>query len=72
MDNTIKLAETCLRIAKSLVSADYEYIYDPDHKKHPGGGYIKTEKGWAKGSKGEEKGNGGKARKSQMYLMIRA
>lgn len=27
---------------------DYQYIYDPDHKKHPGGGYQKTDKGWSK------------------------
>jgi len=33
----------------------YEYIYDPDHKKHPGGGYTKTEKGWQKGKKEEDK-----------------
>lgn len=26
----------------------YEYIYDPEHRKHPGGGFQKTEKGWSK------------------------
>jgi len=55
MKENIKLAKKLVKVAKSLVSADYEYIYDPDHKNHPGGGYIKTEKGWAKGDNGEEK-----------------
>ena len=35
--------------------ADSDYIYDPDHKQHPGGGYHKTEKGWSK--KDEKKEN---------------
>ena len=46
--NRTRIAEIANKIAKELV-ADYEYIYDPDHKKHPGGGYQKTEKGWQKG-----------------------
>jgi len=29
----------------------YEYIYDPDHKKHPGEGFKETEDGWSKGVK---------------------
>lgn len=32
-----------------VADKDYHYIYDPEHKKHPGGGYVKTEKGWQKG-----------------------
>lgn len=36
------------RIAENIVLADSDYIYDPDHKKKPGGGYHKTEKGWSK------------------------
>ena len=35
------------RIANILILAEKpEYVHDPDHKKHPGGGYTKTEKGW--------------------------
>lgn len=26
----------------------YEYIYDPDNKKKPGGGFVRTDKGWVK------------------------
>ncbi len=45
------------RIAKG------DYIYDPQHKKHPSGGYHKTEKGWSKfvdKSNGESNGQSGK------------
>lgn len=57
----LKIAEEIVKTAEELVFADdYEYIYDPEHKKHPGGGYIKTENGWSKG-KEEEKGESGKS-----------
>ncbi len=44
----LRIAEELVKIAEDLVFADSNYIYDPDHKKHPGGGYHKTEKGWSK------------------------
>lgn len=46
-----RIASELLRIAKVLLAVkDYEYVYDPDHKKRPsGGGWQKTEKGWQKG-----------------------
>lgn len=47
--NRLKIAQELLRVAETLIAGDYHYIYDPDHKKHPGGGYQKTEKGWQKG-----------------------
>jgi hypothetical protein len=40
--NRTRIAEIANKIAKALVAKDYEYIYDPEHKKHPGGGYVKT------------------------------
>lgn len=54
----LKIAKELLKVAKELIAdKDYQYIYDPDHKKHPGGGYEKTEKGWQKGKqdKAEQK-----------------
>ena len=45
MNRTIKIA---YKITKSICAEENTYIYDPDHKKHPGGGYHKTEKGWSK------------------------
>ena len=42
-----KIAKELVRIAKQLL-ADTDYIYDPEHKKKPAGGYHKTEKGWSK------------------------
>lgn len=36
-------------------STDYEYIYDPSHKKNPGAGFQKTESGWSKGIKPKTK-----------------
>lgn len=39
----------------TATSGDYEYIYDPEHKKNPGGGFHKTQGGWAKGEKPETK-----------------
>ena len=32
----------------NIIAKDSDYIYDPDHKKHPSGGYHKTEKGWSR------------------------
>ena len=55
----LRIAEEVLKVAEELVFADdYEYIYDPDHKKRPGGGYIKTENGWSKGKKEKEESKG--------------
>lgn len=42
------------KIAKKILS-DYEYIYDPEHKKNPGGGFERTEEGWSKGGEDERK-----------------
>lgn len=50
----ILVARQLVRLAKSIMAEDYDYIYDPDHKKKPGGGYVKTDKGWSKGK--EDKG----------------
>ena len=51
----LRMAEEILEVAEDLIFADSDdYIYDPEHKKHPSGGYHKTEKGW---SKVEEKKN---------------
>lgn len=56
----LRIAKELNKIAKAIIAdKDYHYIYDPDHKKHPGGGYVKTEKGWQKGkqkkvSRGEQ------------------
>lgn len=51
----LKIAEELVKTAE-LILADSDYIYDPDHKKHPGGGYHKTEKGWSKLDEKEEEG----------------
>ena len=54
----LKIAKELLKVAKELIAdKDYEYIYDPEHRKHPGGGYQKTQKGWQKGKK-QKSGNG--------------
>lgn len=37
-----RMAEVIKRIA------EYDYVYDPQHRKNPGGGYVKTDKGWSK------------------------
>ena len=58
-DIRLMVAKELNKMAKELVAKDYEYIYDPDHKKHPGGGFQKTEKGWQKG-KQEKKDKGTK------------
>lgn len=53
----LRIASKLLKIAEELVYADSgDYIYDPDHKKHPGGGYHKTEKGWSKLEEKKDKG----------------
>ena len=44
----LKIAEEILKAVEDLIFADSDYIYDPEHKKHPSGGYHKTEKGWSK------------------------
>ena len=49
-----RIAEELVRIAKQLL-ADSDYIYDPEHKKKPSGGYHKTEKGWSKLEQKKEK-----------------
>ena len=48
-----RIAKELVRIAKQLI-ADSDYIYDPEHKKKPAGGYHKTEKGWSKLEQKEE------------------
>lgn len=30
------------------MESNYDYVYDPEHKKNPGSGFSKTEKGWSK------------------------
>ena len=51
----LRIAEELIEAAKDLMFAANEYIYDPDHKKHPSGGYHKTEKGWSKIEEKKEK-----------------
>ena len=51
----LRIAEELVKTAEDLIFADSDYIYDPDHKKHPGGGYHKTEKGWSKIEEKKEK-----------------
>ena len=53
-DIHLTIAKELNKMAKELIADDYKYIYDPDHKKHPGGGYVKTEKGWQKGKQDKE------------------
>ena len=55
MNKYIKVAEKVLKATKDLMFADNDYIYDPEHKKHPSGGYHKTEKGWSKVEEKKEK-----------------
>jgi len=55
------IASELVKIAKELM-ADSDYIYDPEHKKHPSGGYTKTEKGWTKNKK-EETNSSGESKK---------
>lgn len=45
MNKAIRIAT---RLTRMICSDEQTYIYDPDHKKHPGGGYHKTERGWSK------------------------
>ena len=56
----LKVAKEILKVAADLMFADTEYIYDPDHKKHPGGGYHKTEKGWSKLEEKKDESNSNK------------
>lgn len=46
MNLSIRIAKNLLALAKALLGAKEDYIYDPEHKKHPGGGYTKTPRGW--------------------------
>ena len=49
MSLNIRIAREILTVARILLGAksDYDYVYDPEHKKRPvGGGWEKTEKGW--------------------------
>ena len=59
----LKTASDLLRLAEILTADNYKYIYDPEHKKHPGGGYEKTEKGWQKGKQEKETGGSKMTRK---------
>ena len=52
---TLRIAEELVKTAEDLIFADSDYIYDPDHKKKPSGGYHKTEKGWSKKEEKKEK-----------------
>ena len=49
--NKIVVANELVKVAKLLLAIeDYEYVYDPRHKKKPhGDNWVKTDKGWAKG-----------------------
>ena len=40
------VARKLILLAKQLISGKSKYIYDPEHKKKPGSGYVKTERGW--------------------------
>ena len=51
----LRIAEELIEAAANLIFADNDYIYDPEHKKHPSGGYHKTEKGWSKAEEKKEK-----------------
>ena len=47
-----KIARKLLLIAKELISSEnYDYVYDPEHKKRPGSGYKQTPKGWSRKDK---------------------
>lgn len=50
-----------LKVANNII-ADYDYVYDPQHEKNPGGGYQRTEKGWSK-DKTDRKNQGGNSGK---------
>ena len=55
----MNIQKNILKIARKIL-ADYDYIYDPEHKKNPGEGYERTEKGWSKdkSEKNENEKNG--------------
>lgn len=63
MKDNIRLAKELIGVAKVLVS-DADYIYDPEHKKHPGGGYHKTESGWSKSEQKQENNGNSNAPKN--------
>ncbi len=62
----LKAARQVMAIARELIASS-DYIYDPKHEKHPGGGYHQTEKGWSKvkeqsdGDKAKPKTEGGRS-----------
>lgn len=63
-----KVSKEAVRIAKMVLadSVNDEYIYDPEHKQKPGGGYRKTEKGWTKTEEGKsEQTNPGEKPKTE-------
>lgn len=62
MDRKI-IASELIKIAKELLAAS-DYIYDPEQKKHPSVGYVKTEKGWTKNKK-EQKSESKKEKKKK-------
>jgi len=42
------------KLANDIITAETNYVWDPEHKKNPGSGYQKTDKGWSKSDgKGE-------------------
>ena len=53
-----KAVSEILKVAKDLLAMDYEYTYDPQHKKRPrGGGWQETEEGWSRGKEPATKEN---------------
>lgn len=44
-----RIVKEILLVAKELLASEgYQYIYDPEHKKHPEGGFKRTPKGWSR------------------------
>ena len=70
-DIRLMVARELNKMAKELIAKDYEYIYDPDHKKHPGGGFQKTEKGWQKGKQEKKEQKPAEISKDQQYREFR-
>lgn len=44
----IFVARKFIRLAKSIIAEEYDYICDPDHKREPGGDHVKDGK-WLEG-----------------------
>ena len=54
MNRKLLAKELCL-IAKQVLSGNYRYKYDPEHKNPPkGGGWKQTEKGWSRNNASPE------------------